>query len=85
MDGSFDDFVRSVSQAGLTVRGLRVQYGAPGVGLLSFDWDGPLTLDGRDIPLSGYPRWDNPYTRVDFGLQQVHIEFEGERLDLDFQ
>ena len=44
-----------------------------------------LILDGEVIPLDGYPRFDNPYTRVDFDSRVYEIEFDGMRLKLDFE
>jgi hypothetical protein len=83
-DGSFADFVAAVSGAKLTVRGLAVEYAAPGAGTVKFGWDGPLTLNGTDIPLRGYPRWDNPYVKAAFGAQQFDIQLGGKTLYLDF-
>jgi hypothetical protein len=66
------------------VRGLQVEYQAPGAGLLKFGWEGPLTVDGHIVPLRDYPRFDNPYARVEFGEKVYRISFEGEELVLDF-
>ena len=84
-DGSFQAFVQKVSQAAIDVKGLQVTYAASGVGELRFGWTGLLTLDGKEIALHDYPRWDNPYAHVGFGSEQFHIAFKGESLDLDFQ
>jgi hypothetical protein len=67
------------------VKGLQVTYAALGVGELRFGWTGLLTLDGKEIALHDYPRWDNSYAHVGFGSEQFHIAFKGESLDLDFQ
>ncbi len=85
LDGSFEQFIQAVTAANLTIKGLKVQYDAPGVGQVGFDWNGPLTVKGEAVPLSGYPRWENPYTQVDFGALQVRITFEGHSLELDFE
>jgi hypothetical protein len=44
-----------------------------------------LTVDDREIPLRNYPRWDNPYTEVEFGTGQFVIEHDGKgrRPDLE--
>jgi hypothetical protein len=84
VDGSFQDFVEAVSAAPLHVRGLQVDYQAPGLGELSFGWNGPLSLDGAEVPLRDYPRWENPYLQAAFGSQQFDIHFQGKGLRLDF-
>jgi hypothetical protein len=86
VDGPFETFVQAVSEASLSVRGLRVEYKSPGNGLISFGWDEPLLVDGEEIPLRGYPRFDNPYTRsAEFGTGQYRFEFGGRTLALDFE
>jgi hypothetical protein len=85
VDGSFADFIQAVTNADLAVAGLKVRYDAPGVGEVAFDWDGELSLDGEPIPLSGYPRFDNPYAQVDFGSGTYLVEHDGKSLELDFE
>jgi hypothetical protein len=85
IDGSFEDFIAAVIAAPLNVRGLKVTYQAPGIGLVTFDWNRPLRVDGAEIPLREYDRWNNPYTRAEFGADQYTIEFDGKRLALDFE
>ena len=85
VNGSFDDFVAAITAAPLEVRGLKVSYQAPGIGAVTFDWDGPLRVDGQEILLRDYDRWSNPYTRAEFGTGQYTIEFAGKRLVLDFE
>jgi hypothetical protein len=84
VDGSFDDFMDAVSAAPLAISDFKVEYQAPNLGLVAFDWVGALTLDGEEIPLDDYPRWDNPYTQADFGSTQYMIEYQGQQLFLDF-
>ena len=85
VDGSFDNFVVSIANTPVDVRGLNVEFEALGKGLVSFGWDAPLTLDGEEIPLKDYPRWNNPFTEAGFGILQYLIEFNGQRLELDFE
>jgi len=84
-DGSFEAFIKAVSEAPLTVDGLQVHFDSPGNGAVDFDWNAGLRVGGRDVPLSGYSRFDNPYTQVAFGSLQQKIEFGGESLVLDFE
>ncbi len=85
VDGTFDDFVSAVTNASLTVAGLKVEYAAPGLGLASFNWQSPFTVAGNQISLRDYPRWQNPYTTAPFDSLNYVITFEGKSLELDFE
>ena len=84
VDGSFEDFIQAVSSTPLNIRGLSIEYQVPGKGDLTFGWDGALKLDGEEISLREYPRWDNPYTQAEFGSTQYQFELNGAYLELDF-
>jgi hypothetical protein len=84
VDGSFQDFISAITNADLSVSGLRVRFDSPGNGVVAFDWRTKLTLSGQEIPLTGYPRFDNPYTHVDFGSLVYVIKYQGLELSLDF-
>ncbi|MTI96445.1 MAG: hypothetical protein FH749_13395 [Firmicutes bacterium] len=84
VDGNFTDFVHRVSRAPLTVDGLQVEYEAPGVGCIHFGWHGPLTVNGAEVSLRDYPRWDNPYAQVPFDSREFTIEHNGLHLHLNF-
>ncbi|MEW5869913.1 MAG: hypothetical protein AB1894_11600 [Chloroflexota bacterium] len=83
VDGSFEAFAQAIAGASLSVQGLRVAYDAPDLGLATFDWQAPFVVGGEQIPLRGYPRWDNPYTQAAFDSLKYRIEFEGKLLELD--
>jgi len=85
VDGSFEDFINAVVSAPLEIRGFKVEYQAPNLGLVAFDWKGDLTLNGEVISLDGYPRWSNPYMQAEFGTAQFSIEYQGHQLFLDFE
>lgn len=84
VDGSFKEFISAVTKADLTVSGLSIRYDTPGLEAVTFDWTRPLVVDGQPIPLSDYPRWDNPYTTVEFNSTKYVITFKGMSLELDF-
>ena len=84
VDGSFADFVSAVANANLTVSGLKVQYDAAGIGEVSFGWEDDFTVNGQNVPLDGYPRFDNPYAHIDFNSLTYEIEYNGLSLQLDF-
>jgi hypothetical protein len=85
VDGGFAGFVERIAAAGLAFNRLQVRYDSPSQGRLEFGWEGPLRVDGRETPLGGYPRWDNPYLQAEFGTGHLVIEHGGKRLELDFE
>jgi hypothetical protein len=73
--GSFDHFVTAVSGAPVEIDGLDVTYRSPTIGSLQFGWHGPLRVDGDEIALHKYPRFDNPYCQADFASRQYTIRY----------
>jgi len=85
VDGSFAEFVSAVTNADLTVTGLNVQYDAARIGEVTVGWRDDLIVNGQVISLDDYPRFDNPYTRVEFNSLIYEIKFQGMSLHLDFE
>ena len=85
VDGSFAEFVSAVTNANLTVSGLQVRYEAAGIGDVTAGWDDDFVVDGQNIPLDNYPRFDNPYTHVDFDSLVYEINYQGMTLYHDFK
>ena len=52
---------------------------------VAFGWVGALTVDGQEISISDYPRFDNPYATVEFDSLLHQIEYDGMSLLLDFE
>ncbi|MCA9771081.1 MAG: putative metal-binding motif-containing protein [Myxococcales bacterium] len=85
-DGSFGDFIDRVSAQAVTFGGppdYATTY-ASDMGVLAFDWTGPFTVDGAPEPITGYPRYDNPFTHVDWMDRRFEITAGGETSILDF-
>ena len=84
---SFDAFRQAVGASPIAVEeqepGFGVAWNTPGEGDLVFDWAGALTVDGDAVPISDYPRMDNPFVSVDDMVWQ--IEAGGSTLTLDTQ
>ncbi|MES2460171.1 MAG: hypothetical protein V4671_06285 [Armatimonadota bacterium] len=78
--GDFARFVAAIEAAPVTCGGLSVRYESPTLGPVSFGWTGPLSVSGRDLPLSGYPRFDNPYCHSEIGERTYTVERDGTRL-----
>lgn len=84
IDGPFVSWCDRIANSALTCNGLSVDYDAPGLGRVHFAWEGPLTLDDREVSLRGYPRFDNPYCRSAYNSGYYDIRFNDQRLLLDF-
>ena len=84
VDGPFRSWARRVSSAPLQVTAGAVSYVAPGVGHVAFGWEGPFRVDGQEVPLGNFDRFDNPYTRVPYGRTRYDLTHAGHRLLIDF-
>jgi hypothetical protein len=85
VDGEFDDFRQRIVGAELSFRRLNVCYHSPSQGRLEFGWHGPLRQNGKDVPLGGYPRYDNPYAQAGFPAEGIAIRHADHWLELDWQ
>jgi hypothetical protein len=76
--GDFGRFREAITAAAIEVvdhgwgddgahRGFEVDYVSPAEGRLQLGWEGPLLVDGDEVPVGGHPRFDNPFTRVEAG------------------
>jgi len=80
----FDAFETAVTTATLTVNGTAVDYDSPSVGQVEVGWDGPMTVAATDVDLGPFERWETPYGSQNFGDDRTILEFDGMKLDLDF-
>ena len=72
-DGEFAEFVAKISAAEVTFSGMNVQYRSPGNGSIRFGWEGAFSVDGREIQLHDYRRYDNPYSQTEFNSDEIKI------------
>lgn len=84
VDGDFENWVEKIVSAEISFGDLSVRYMAPGVGEVKFGWEGPLEVDGREISLRGYSRFDNLYCKIQHGSDRYKISIGEKRLVLDF-
>ena len=84
-NGPFDAFVEAISNSPPEFGGLRVRYSSPSVGRMDFGWSGPLRLNGSVVPLSDYPRYDNPHCRADFPPGEIVARHGKHTLRLDYR
>jgi hypothetical protein len=71
VDGPFDRFVERIAKSSLESGPKGVSYREPSGFAATFGWDEDLVVNGRSIPLSGYPRYDTPYIHTT-GNEQVY-------------
>lgn len=85
----FETFVERLSSAPVDVRptpeAFDVAYTSPSRGRLELGWEGPLRVEGVSHPLSGYPRFANPFAQVDFDARRYEISDGSFALLLDFE
>jgi len=86
--GSFAQFVSDIQQTQIHVipkaLGYKVNYISPSQGLISVAWDNPMYVNGSEIDLGPYPRFDNDYCYQEFGNKNTVIEFGNQSLELNF-
>ncbi|MDP8255203.1 MAG: hypothetical protein P9M14_05595 [Candidatus Alcyoniella australis] len=83
-NGDFDSFVEQIAAAPLSVGAWTVFYESPSIGEVNVSWDGPMLVEGNPIDLGPFKRWDNKYSSHEFDTNPTRIEFDGQRLELDF-
>ncbi len=85
---SFNQFISEISQSQVKIipqaLGYYVQYNSPSQGLVSVTWNNPMYVNDNEIELGPYPRFNNEYCYQDFGTKTTIIEFENQRLELNF-
>jgi hypothetical protein len=64
--------------------GFDVTFASPTEGRIAFGQDGPLTVDGDEVPLRNEARYDNPWAQVPFGSDTYEIGDDEGGLVLDF-
>ena len=84
-DGAFEMFIQSILDARLTFDGLNMEFHSPGNGVIKFGWEGPLTVDGMEIDLKDYPRYDNPYITAEFHPNEILVQADNEELYLNWE
>ncbi len=86
--GSFDAFVSAISASPITIfpknLGYSVSYTSPSRGQVSAGWEGPMTVNGTEVDLGPYPRFDNPFCFQEFGTNVTTIVCGNRSLVLDF-
>ena len=64
---------------------MNLEYRSPGVGLVRFGWEGPFSVDGVEVQLVDYPRYDNPYVKAEFNPDEIKVSAGGQELKLPWE
>jgi hypothetical protein len=84
LDESFEKFKRRILKIKLDWQDLSVTFKTLRYDKLSFGWEGPLTVNGVEQPITGFKQYDNPYCVVDLPAAQMDISLNGTTMRLDF-
>lgn len=83
---TFENFVSAVSASPVDfAEDGSVTWTSPSVGEIKVGWTGPFTVDGAEINLGPYKRFDNSFSDVDFGSKKTRIRSGDRTLELDFE
>lgn len=82
--GSFENFVEAVSAARVEGDTFGISYQSPSLGLVTSGWDKPFTVDGKEIDVKDYKRYDNPYCKAEFDTDKYVISYHGKETTVDF-
>jgi hypothetical protein len=94
--GSFADFRAAIVAAPVQVTrlghervdgisaGFDVVYESPSQGRIDFGWQSPLVVRGKERPLGGFARYDNPFSQTAAEAAVIDVAAEGYGVRLDF-
>ncbi len=85
VDGSFAAFQERVLAQAPTFTDLELRWQTVRGQALRFGWEGPLTLDGVEQPITGFEHFDNPYCVAALGAPFMEIRKEDQILRLLFE
>jgi hypothetical protein len=83
-DGSFEVFQQAVLALDVRFDGLSARCATLRGETLAFGWEGPLLVNGREEPITGFKHYENPYCVADLGAPQMEIRFGDQLLRLNF-
>ncbi len=87
--GTFENFTSSILATKVEVIhlpvGYSVKYVSPIQGLVKVKWDGPMTVNGAQVDLGSYARFDNDFCFQDFDTLKTTIQYATMTLVLDFE
>jgi len=82
--GSFEAFMEGFQIGALQGDTHDFTYHSPTLGLMRCGWGKPLTVNGEQITIHGYQRYDHPYCQMPFDAREMTVTCDGAALQLDF-
>jgi hypothetical protein len=83
-DGSFGEFQEQVLALKPDFGELSVQSATLRGETVAFGWEGPLWVDGKEQPITGFKHYENPYCVADWPAEQMDIRLGEQVLRLEF-
>ena len=84
LDGSFADFCRKVLALDARLAGLSAQVDTLRGDSIDFGWEGPLLVNEREQPITGFLHYDSPYAQMELGAEKMELTFQDLVVRLDF-
>jgi hypothetical protein len=84
LDGDFTAFQEKILALELVFGDEQVHFKTLRGESLAFGWQGPLLRDGKEVPLSGFPHYSNPYSMAEMPCSSMEIRFNDDLLRLNF-
>jgi hypothetical protein len=85
LDGSFGEFTEKVLRLPVQFDGAQVEITGLRGDHLSFGWQFPLLVNGKEVSLSGCKHYDNPYCTCERGAKEMEIRYGQDALRLHFE
>lgn len=82
--GSFENFVKELSSAELNGDIYYFTYNSPSQGVIETGWDEELKVNGKNVVINDYPRYNNPYCKAKFNEKKLTFSIGSKKLILDF-
>jgi hypothetical protein len=75
--GSFENFVSRLLRTKPVLDNLNVTYITPTGKTIQFGWEGPLLVDGKEVSIKNYKRFDNMYCQSEYMTGRYDIWYNG--------
>ncbi|OQP64045.1 hypothetical protein A3860_21770 [Niastella vici] len=82
---NFEAFVNAISSAPVKCEGLKVVYQSPTQGQVTFGWEDAFTVNGRELELRRFPRYENQFSHAGFDNGSIAIDRKGKQEVLEFE
>jgi hypothetical protein len=84
LDGDFVTFQEQVLELEVTFEGLSVRCNSLRGQSLAFGWEGPLALDGKEQPITGFKHYENPFCVAELPAEEMVIRYGDTAMQLEF-